>query len=180
MVTQTRVHLQTLVLLIFVVHRSQPVCVDVPSDTDAVVGRSMKLTCISCMKRDEIKAKTTVDWYYMPVEEEENTPPEKTQIYQYKIDTHYDFDGPFKGRLAWNGSQDLQDVSIRIINVTLNDTGVYECHVFREFEFDFFNPSVSVEKEIRLKVKEKVKGLIQTSYFAIYNKGHWRRHSDLL
>lgn len=64
-------------------------------------------------------------------------------------------DGPFKGRLRWNGSQDLQDVSIRIINVTFNDSGVYECHVVRKFEFDFFTPSVSLIKDITLWVKEK-------------------------
>lgn len=63
-----------------------------------------------------------------------------------------ELDGPFKGRLTWNGSQDLQDVSIEIINVTYNDTGVFECNVLRKFEFDFFTPSVLVTKEIKLKV----------------------------
>lgn len=49
----------------------------------------------------------------------------------------------------------MQDVSIRIINVTYNDSGVYECHVLRKFEFDFFTPSVSISKDIKLWVKEK-------------------------
>ncbi|XP_019112964.2 sodium channel regulatory subunit beta-3 isoform X1 [Larimichthys crocea] len=154
MVTQTRVHLQTLVLLFFVVHLSQPVCVDVPSATEAVLGKSMKLTCIACLKREEIKPKTRVDWYYMP-EKEENSPYNKTHIYVYDNDTPVELDGPFKGRLAWNGSQDLQDVSIVILNATFNDSGVYECQVLRKFEFDFFTPSAFLSKDIKLKVIEK-------------------------
>uniref|UniRef100_A0AAQ4PF81 Sodium channel regulatory subunit beta-3 n=1 Tax=Gasterosteus aculeatus aculeatus TaxID=481459 RepID=A0AAQ4PF81_GASAC len=154
MVTPTRVPLQTLVLLCFVVHPSRPVCVDIPSETDAVLGKSMKLTCISCIKRDEIKSKTHVDWYYMP-NKEKDAPPNKTHIYKYDVDSPVESDGPFKGRLEWNGSQDLQDVSIRIINVTYGDRGIYECVVHRQFEFDSFKPSVSLTKEIKLTVKAK-------------------------
>lgn len=61
------------------VHLSQPVCVDVPSATEAVLGESMKLTCIACMRREEIKARTFVDWYYMP-KKEKNVPPNKTHV----------------------------------------------------------------------------------------------------
>lgn len=39
-------------------------CVEVASDTEATVGRVMKLTCIFCMKREEISAETKVDWFY--------------------------------------------------------------------------------------------------------------------
>lgn len=77
------------------------------------------------------------------------------QIYKYEGESPVELDGPFKGRLTWKGSQDLQDVSIEIKNVTFNDSGVYECIVLREFEFDFFTPSVSVSKDIKLRVKEK-------------------------
>lgn len=154
MLTQTRVHLQTLVFLFFVVHLSEPVCVDVPSGTEAVLGKSMRLTCISCLKREEIKARTRVDWYYMP-NNEEYMPYEKILIFRYENDKPQNLDGPFKDRLVWNGSQDLQDVSVLINNVTYNDTGVYECHVFREFEFDFFTPSISHTKDIKLKVKKE-------------------------
>lgn len=52
----------------------QPVCVDVPSETEAVLGTPMKLTCIACLRREEIKAKTRVDWYYMPTKEQGVTP----------------------------------------------------------------------------------------------------------
>lgn len=43
----------------------RPVCVDVDPETEAVKGRFMKLNCIYCMKREEINAKTTVEWYYI-------------------------------------------------------------------------------------------------------------------
>ncbi|XP_040901446.1 sodium channel subunit beta-3 isoform X2 [Toxotes jaculatrix] len=151
MVTQARGHLHTLILLTFVVHLSQPVCVDVPSATEAVLGKSMMLTCISCLKREEVKAKTLVNWYYRPKSDD----TQKTQIYKYENMTPIELDGPFKGRVTWNGSQDLQDVSIEILNVTYNDSGIYECHVRREFEFSFFTPSVSIMKNITLTVKEK-------------------------
>lgn len=57
----------------------QPVCVDVPSDTEAVLGASMKLTCINCLRREEIKAKTRVDWYYMATKEK-GVPPNRTHV----------------------------------------------------------------------------------------------------
>lgn len=151
MVTQYKVLLRTLVLFTFTVHPSGPVCVDVPSDTEAVLGKPMKLTCISCMKREEVTARTRVDWYYMP-KSEENSRLEKTHIYVFEDSIPKPLDGPFRGRLKWNGSQDLQDVSIQVLNVTYNDSGIYECHIRREFKFGF---SFSVNKSITLTVKEK-------------------------
>ncbi|XP_061828969.1 sodium channel regulatory subunit beta-3 isoform X1 [Nerophis lumbriciformis] len=141
-------HPTTLLLLVCVVNLSRPVCVDIPSETKAVLGKMMKLTCISCMKREEVKAKTHVDWYYKPLGANNS----KTLIYKYKINATEEVDGPFKGRLTWNGSQDLQDISISIVNVTMNDSGVYECHVLRKFEFDSYSPSALVEKNITLQV----------------------------
>lgn len=50
----------------------------------------MKLTCIACMRREEIKAKTYVDWYYMP-KKEKNIPPNKTHVsssYSVVYDRH--------------------------------------------------------------------------------------------
>ncbi|NXN85306.1 SCN3B protein, partial [Bombycilla garrulus] len=42
------------------------VCVEVPSETEAVQGTDMKLLCISCMKREEVTATTVVEWFYKP------------------------------------------------------------------------------------------------------------------
>ncbi|XP_077467760.1 sodium channel regulatory subunit beta-3 [Stigmatopora argus] len=154
MQTTDKINLQTIVLLVYLVHLSEPVCVEVPSETTAVLGKMMKLTCISCLKREEVKAKTYVDWFYMTNLDQDPT-PEKNPIYKYEGDAPTALDGPFKGRLVWNGSQDLQDLSISIVNVTYNDSGVYECHVLRVFEFDSFAPSALVVKNITLKVIEK-------------------------
>lgn len=41
-------------------------CVEVPSETEAVQGNPMKLRCISCMKREEVEATTVVEWFYRP------------------------------------------------------------------------------------------------------------------
>ncbi|XP_047247665.1 sodium channel subunit beta-3 isoform X2 [Girardinichthys multiradiatus] len=125
MVTLHRVHLQTLLLLLFVVHLSRPVCVDVASDTEAVLGKTMKLTCISCLKREEVKTNTTVNWYFRP-KENENT---KQHIYKYENGIRKGLNEHFTGRLEWKGSKDLQDVSISILNVSESDSGFYECHV---------------------------------------------------
>lgn len=47
-------------------HVCFPVCVEVPSETEAVQGNPMKLRCISCMKREEVEATTVVEWFYRP------------------------------------------------------------------------------------------------------------------
>lgn len=41
---------------------------DIPSETEVVLGKAMRLTCIDCLRREEVKAKTRVDWYYVPDE----------------------------------------------------------------------------------------------------------------
>eukprot|EP00063_Salmo_salar_P094251 XP_014069086.1 PREDICTED: sodium channel subunit beta-3-like isoform X1 [Salmo salar] len=146
--TRTRVILHSLLLLVLVVQVSRPVCVDVPSETEAVVGNPMKLTCISCMKREEVNAETRVDWYYIP--------PDKESIPIYLFDGQpRELEGPWRGRLMWNGSKDLQELSISIINVTMNDTGTYKCVVFRQFEFDCYSPSVTNSLVINLVVREE-------------------------
>ncbi|XP_006750644.1 sodium channel subunit beta-3-like [Leptonychotes weddellii] len=53
-------------VLIFWVSVCIPVCVEVPSETEAVQGNPMKLRCISCMKREEVEATTVVEWFYRP------------------------------------------------------------------------------------------------------------------
>uniref|UniRef100_A0A3Q2NZN7 Sodium channel regulatory subunit beta-3 n=1 Tax=Fundulus heteroclitus TaxID=8078 RepID=A0A3Q2NZN7_FUNHE len=154
MVTLHRVHLQTLLLLLFVVHLSRPVCVDVDSETEAVLGNSMKLTCISCLKREEVKVNTTVKWFFTPTDHENST-YRKTLIYQYQDEVPESVGGHFNGRLAWNGSKDLQDVSILILNVSESDRGFYECNITRQFDFRDFTPTTTIQKNITLTVKEK-------------------------
>uniref|UniRef100_A0A673KWA4 Sodium channel regulatory subunit beta-3 n=1 Tax=Sinocyclocheilus rhinocerous TaxID=307959 RepID=A0A673KWA4_9TELE len=131
--------------------KSLLVCVDVASDTEAVVGRVMKLTCIYCMKREEISAETKVDWFFIGEDKR------KVLIYQFDREPQMpeDVEMYWKDRLTWKGSQDLQDISISILNVTLNDSGTYECEVSRFFEFNSFKHSTTKKTTIDLKVKMK-------------------------
>ncbi|XP_076146489.1 sodium channel regulatory subunit beta-3 [Alosa pseudoharengus] len=134
-------------LLTLSVRLSVSVCVDGDSDTEAVLGNPMKLTCISCMKREDIKAETHVFWSY--IQDGEEIP-----IFEYDNGPR-ELESPLKGRLQWRGSKDLQDLSLGITNITRNDSGTYQCVVFRLFEFDSFTPSVTITRIIKLEVKDK-------------------------
>ncbi|ELK01412.1 Sodium channel subunit beta-3 [Pteropus alecto] len=136
-------------VLIFWVGVCFPVCVEVPSETEAVQGNPMKLRCISCMKREEVEATTVVEWFYRPEGGKD------LLIYEYR-NGHQEVESPFQGRLQWNGSKDLQDVSITVLNVTLNDSGLYTCNVSREFEFEAHRPFVKTTRLIPLRVTEEV------------------------
>ncbi|KAK2881101.1 hypothetical protein QQF64_008559 [Cirrhinus molitorella] len=151
MATHMRLVLHLLLLFIFAVQEVRLVCVDVASDTEATVGGVMKLTCIYCMKREEISAETKVEWFYTGSASDY----QKKLIYEYDRDPHdpKDAEAYWKGRLTWNGSKDLQDISISIVNVTANDTGIYECEVSRFFVFDSFKHSSTKKITIELKVK---------------------------
>ncbi|XP_050766806.1 sodium channel subunit beta-3 [Gymnogyps californianus] len=124
------------------------VCVEVPSETEAVQGTHMKLLCISCMKREEVTASTVVEWFYRP-EGGKDEP-----IYEYRK-TNHEFPSRFSGRLQWNGSKDMQDVSITVLNVTLNDSGIYTCNITREFEFEIHRPLFTSSRLIHLTVVEE-------------------------
>ncbi|XP_063584317.1 sodium channel subunit beta-3 isoform X2 [Pongo abelii] len=135
-------------VLIYWVSVCFPVCVEVPSETEAVQGNPMKLRCISCMKREEVEATTVVEWFYRPEGGKDFL------IYEYR-NGHQEVESPFQGRLQWNGSKDLQDVSITVLNVTLNDSGLYTCNVSREFEFEAHRPFVKTTRLIPLRVTEE-------------------------
>uniref|UniRef100_A0A4W4G8R7 Sodium channel regulatory subunit beta-3 n=1 Tax=Electrophorus electricus TaxID=8005 RepID=A0A4W4G8R7_ELEEL len=141
-----------------VLRECRPVCVDAVSDTEAVLGRPMKLTCVSCMKREEITKATfgalllcaiglcsscVTNWLFY------------TYLYLSPSELHIFQISFCDGRLQWNGSKDLQDVSISIIKIRLNDSGRYECVVHRQFSFNLYTPSMEKRVEIKLVVKEK-------------------------
>ncbi|ETE58068.1 Sodium channel subunit beta-3, partial [Ophiophagus hannah] len=89
----------------------------------------MKLMCISCMKREEVLANTIVKWFYKPEGGQD-----------------------VAGRLEWNGSADMQDVSISVLNISLNDSGIYTCNVTREFLFETHRPIFTSSTLIHLTV----------------------------
>lgn len=135
-------------LLLLTVDFCSPVCVEVPSETEAVQGTSMKLLCISCMKREEVSADTFVEWYYRPEGGDDYLIYEYSQGPQEHV-------SPFQGRVQWEGSKDMQDVSIIIHNVTMNDSGTFTCNVTRELKFEIHRPSVRSSRLIHLVVTEE-------------------------
>lgn len=82
------------------------------------------------------------------------------QIYEYR-NGQQEVESPFQGRLQWNGSKDLQDVSITVLNVTLNDSGLYTCNVSREFAFEAHRPFVKTTRLIPLRVTEEGEAGVQ-------------------
>ncbi|XP_006002730.1 sodium channel subunit beta-3 isoform X2 [Latimeria chalumnae] len=136
-------------LLILLVGSCCPVCVEVPSETKAVQGTHMKLLCISCMKREEVLTDTYVYWWYKLQAEDEEIP-----MLEYNNGVPKIME-PFQGRVLWNGSKDVQDVSILLLNVTLNDSGIYRCEVKREFKFESHQHSIEDNKIVHLTVTEE-------------------------
>ncbi|XP_045559597.1 sodium channel subunit beta-1 isoform X4 [Salmo salar] len=125
-------------------------CVEVDSDTDAVVNEGFKLGCISCKMRAEVPAEATVEWSFMPKGESEFT-----KIYSYEDLMSDTPDERFYERLDWKGSKktkDLQDGSIYILNVTWNDTGTYRCIFTRTLTFSSFKFHNDTTKIVHLNV----------------------------
>ncbi|KAL4657759.1 sodium channel subunit beta-1-like isoform X1 [Arapaima gigas] len=128
-------------------------CVEVDSDTEAVAGQGFKLGCISCKMRGEVPATASVDWYFMA---KQGT--EFDHIYNYEDETATIMDQRFEDRLDWNGSKktnDLQDGSIYILNVTYNDSGVYQCLFKRTLTFPFYEFNTNATKIIHINVVAK-------------------------
>ncbi|XP_073341932.1 sodium channel, voltage-gated, type I, beta a [Pagrus major] len=114
-----------LVLLALQAPLCRGACVEVESDTEAVVSKGFKLGCISCKMRAEVPARASVDWYFKASDE-----TEFSRLYSYEYLKEEVIDPRFYDRLHWNGSKktrDLQDGSIYITNVTFNDSGTYKC-----------------------------------------------------
>ncbi|KAJ8332823.1 hypothetical protein SKAU_G00417190 [Synaphobranchus kaupii] len=128
-------------------------CVEVESDTEAVAGKGFKLGCISCKMRGEVPASASVDWYFKSTEDSDFS-----HIYTYEGETPSITDDRFWERIAWNGSKktnDLQDGSIYILNVTFNDTGVFRCFFDRTLNFNNYEHHTNATKFVTLNVVAK-------------------------
>ncbi|XP_029519689.1 sodium channel subunit beta-1-like [Oncorhynchus nerka] len=128
-------------------------CSEVDSDTEAVAGKGFKLGCISCKMRPEVEASAMVNWYFKAKGE-----AEFAHIYNYDEEGPHIVDERFEERVDWNGSkrsQDIQDASIYLFNVTFNDSGTYSCHFHRLLTYEFYEYQTVVSKLVHLKVVAK-------------------------
>ncbi|XP_060767114.1 sodium channel, voltage-gated, type I, beta b [Neoarius graeffei] len=141
------------VLCVLCVSLCNGACAEVESDTEAVAGKGFKLGCISCKKRGEVEASAIVNWYFRAKGE-----IDFVHIYNYDSETSIIIDERFEDRVDWNGSRktnDLQDGSIYIHNVTFNDSGVYRCCFHRTLTFDPYVYETNVTKFVHLTVVPK-------------------------
>ncbi|KAF6719890.1 Sodium channel subunit beta-1 [Oryzias melastigma] len=148
------VHLLLLALLWPLIDQGDGACAEVDSDTEAVAGRGFKLGCISCKRRSEVEGFATVEWYFRPTGESDFSP-----IYSYNEGVATIEHDDFSERIDWNGSKrsnDIQDASIYLLNVTFNDSGTYRCFFHRTLSYDNnFSKKVVVDKVVHLTVVAK-------------------------
>ncbi|XP_068425943.1 sodium channel subunit beta-1 [Clinocottus analis] len=124
-------------------------CAEVDSLTEAVAGEGFLLGCISCKRREEVSARTTVDWYFKALGEEEFR-----HIFHYDHPSAHILHEDFSDRLEWHGTKngDIQIGAIYIHNVIFNDTGTYRCTINRTLFLPQYDEHVIVEKEVELNV----------------------------
>jgi len=135
------------------VHQCHGACAEVDSDTQAVAGYGFKLGCVSCKKRSEVDGSATIDWYFRP-----NGEADFVHIYTYNEDGPTIESDQFLDRLDWSGSKasnDIQDGSIYLLNVTFNDTGTYRCFFNRILFYENYEYSTVVSKVVKLSVVAK-------------------------
>ncbi|CAK6971572.1 sodium channel subunit beta-1-like [Scomber scombrus] len=128
-------------------------CAEVDSDTEAVAGMGFKLGCISCKRRSEVKGAATVEWYFQPKGESDFF-----QIYTYNENGPIIENDQFMDRVDWNGSKrsnDIQDGSIYLLNVTFNDTGTYRCFFNRILFYENYEYNTLISKVVNLNVVAK-------------------------
>uniref|UniRef100_A0A674F0G7 Sodium channel regulatory subunit beta-1 n=1 Tax=Salmo trutta TaxID=8032 RepID=A0A674F0G7_SALTR len=138
---------------IFLMSLSHGACAEVDSDTEAVAGKGFKLGCISCKMRPEVEASATVDWYFKAKGE-----ADFAHIYNYDEEGQHVVDERFEDRVDWSGSkqsQDIQDASIYLFNVTFNDSGTYRCFFHRLLTYEFYEYQTVVSKVVHLTVVAK-------------------------
>ncbi|KAK7886976.1 hypothetical protein WMY93_026597 [Mugilogobius chulae] len=129
-------------------------CVEVDSDSEAVIDKGFKLGCISCKMRGEVPAEATVEWYFMASDETDFSP---LYTFENKFGT---VNHPlFFHRVDWMGSKntvDVQDGSIYLHNVTYNDTGTYRCVFLRTLIYaNNFEFQANATKTVHLRVVPK-------------------------
>ncbi|XP_070777922.1 sodium channel, voltage-gated, type I, beta b [Enoplosus armatus] len=128
-------------------------CAEVDSDTEAVAGKGFKLGCISCKRRSEVEGSATVEWFFRA-----KGGADFVHIYTYNEDGPTIENDNFLDRVDWNGSKrsnDIQDASIYLLNVTFNDTGTYRCFLNRILFYENYEYNTVVSKVVHLSVVAK-------------------------
>ncbi|KAK2830664.1 hypothetical protein Q5P01_018595 [Channa striata] len=140
-------------LCVLFVHQCHGACAEVDSDTEAVAGKGFKLGCISCKKRSEVNGAATVEWYFRAKGE-----ADFVHIYTYNEGGGSIENEQFSERVDWNGSKrsnDIQDASIYLLNVTFNDSGTYRCFFNRVLFYSNYEYTTVVSKVVHLSVVAK-------------------------
>lgn len=133
--------------------RCDGACAEVDSDTEAVAGKGFKLGCISCKRRSEVEGTATVEWYFRPKGE-----PDFVHIYSYNENGPNIEHEVFMDRIVWQGSKrsnDIQDASIYLLNVTFNDSGTYRCFLHRILTYEYYEFNTVIDKVVHLTVVAK-------------------------
>ncbi|XP_076869385.1 sodium channel regulatory subunit beta-1 isoform X2 [Brachyhypopomus gauderio] len=142
------------VVVIFIYGWAAPLCyaacVEVDSLTEAVAGGSFLLSCISCKRRQEVPASTTVDWHFRP-----SGADVFTHIFHYEHPVSNVLHDDFENRLEWHGTKGTEDVQLGAVllrNVTFNDTGTYICSFDRTLFLPVGDYQIQVQKTVELTV----------------------------
>ncbi|XP_029959497.1 sodium channel subunit beta-1 isoform X2 [Salarias fasciatus] len=124
-------------------------CAEVESLTEAELGRGFLLGCISCKSREEVSARSTVDWHFRAPGQDRFV-----HIFHYDHPTADVLHPDFGGRLEWRGTpgRDVQVGAVFLHNVTKDDSGTYRCTFQRTLLLPQGHQHVRVEKEVELSV----------------------------
>ncbi|XP_034455335.1 sodium channel, voltage-gated, type I, beta b isoform X2 [Hippoglossus hippoglossus] len=135
------------------VHQCHAACAEVDSDTEAVAGKGFKLGCVSCKLRSEVESTCVIEWFFRPKGE-----VDFVHIYTYSSGVASIENEEFIDRVDWNGSRmsnDIQDGSIYVLNITFNDTGTYRCYFNRVLIYPNHEYINIVSKLVHLNVVAK-------------------------
>lgn len=147
-----RILLFAFLCTLFVYH-CHGACAEVDSDTEAVAGKGFKLGCISCKRRSEVEGSATIEWYFRAKGD-----ADFVLIYTYNEEGPTIEHDQFVDRVDWNGSKrsnDIQDASIYLLNVTFNDSGTYRCFFNRILFYENYEYNDIVSKVVHLTVVGK-------------------------
>lgn len=99
------------------------ITVNTPAELHASKGDTVTFPC-TFTSTSRPTSKMSVDWSYKP----QTGGPAET-FFHFSSRVFLPTMGQFNGRIKWQGSPARGDVSISLINATLNDNGTYTCSV---------------------------------------------------